>query len=68
MPSPLILHQKNPKVRPKKFDGSFPVAEKFKNEPHGNSEMLFLLSEPIHKVSHRIPPHKCEKRELKIKG
>jgi len=55
-------------VRPKKFDGSFPVAEDVKNEPPEKSEMIFSLSEPMHKMSHRIPTHKWEKRELKIKG
>jgi len=30
--------------------------------------MLFSLSEPMHKTPHKSPPHKCEKRELKIKS
>jgi len=49
--------EKNPKVRPKNFDGSFPKAEEVKNEPQQESEMLFSLSEPMHKMSHKIPPH-----------
>jgi len=31
---------RNPKVRPKKFDGSFSMAEKVKNEPQEKSEIL----------------------------
>jgi len=30
--------------------------------------MFFSLSEPMDKMSHMIPPHKCEKGELKIKS
>ena len=59
---------RNPKVRPKKFDGSFPMAEEDKNKPQEKSEILFLLSELIQKRPHKILPHKCEKRELKIKS
>jgi len=59
---------KNPKVRRKKFGDSFPMPEDVKNEPPEKSEMIFSLSEPMNKISHKIPPHKCEKRELKIKG
>ena len=41
MPSPLILHQKNPKVRPKKFDGSFPMAKEV-NQPQEKSGVSSL--------------------------
>ena len=44
------------------------MAEEFKNEPQEKSEMLFSLGEPMHKMPYRSPPHKCEKRELKIKS
>jgi len=30
--------------------------------------MFFLLSEPIYKMAHKIPHHKSEKRELKVKS
>jgi len=59
---------RNPKVRPKKFDGSFPLDKEVNNEPQEKSEMFFLVGEPVHKMAHKIPPHKCEKRELKIKS
>ena len=29
---------------------------------------MFLLNEPMYKMPHKIPPHQCEKRELKIKS
>ena len=32
---------KNPEQRPKKFDGSFAVAEEVQNEPQKKSEMVF---------------------------
>jgi len=44
------------------------MAEEVNNEPQEKSEMFFSLSEPIHKMAHKIPRHKCEKRELKIKS
>jgi len=43
------------------------MAEKFNIEPQEKSEMLFSSREPMHKMPYRIPPYKCEKRELKIK-
>jgi len=46
---------------------SAPVAEEVNNEIQENSKMLFSLSEPMCKMPHKIPPHKCETRELKIK-
>jgi len=55
-------------VRPKKFDGSFPMVEKVNNETQEKIEMLFSVSEPMHKMPHKIPPHKCEKGELKVKS
>jgi len=54
-------------VRPKKFDGSFPTAEDV-NEAQEKSEMHFTLSDPVHKIPHKIPPHKSKKRELKGKS
>ena len=54
-------------MRPKKFDGSFPTAEEV-NEPKEKSKMHFSISDPMHKMAHKIPPHKCEKRELKRKS
>jgi len=59
---------RNPKLTPKKFDGSFPMAEEVNNEAQEKSEMLFPISEPMRKMPHKIPLHKCEKRELKIKS
>jgi len=38
------------------------------NEPQEKSEMFFSWSEPMHKMAHKISPHKCENRELKIKS
>jgi len=35
-------------------------------EPQEKSGML--LTEPMHKMPHKIPPHKCKKEELKIKN
>ena len=54
---------RNLTVRPKKFDGSFPMAEEVNNEPQEKIEMLFSLTEPMEKIPRKIPPHKCEKRE-----
>ena len=50
------------------FDGSFPMGEEVNNEPQEKSGMFFSLSEPMHKMAHKIPLHKCEKRELQIKS
>ena len=58
---------RNRKVRPKKFEGSFPVGEEVNNEPQAKSEMFFSLSEPMHKMAHKIPPHKCEKERTQDK-
>ena len=59
---------RNPKVGPKKFGVSFPVANEVNIEPQEKSEMVFSLREPMHKMPHKIPSHKCKKRELKIKS
>jgi len=40
------------------------MAEEVNNEPQEKSEMLFSLSEHMHKIPYKSPPHKCEKREL----
>jgi len=44
------------------------MAEEVNVEPQEKSEMLFSLWEPMHKLPHKIPHHKCEKREPKIKS
>jgi len=44
------------------------MVEEVNNEPKEKSEILFSSSEPMCKMPHKIPPHKCEKRELKIKS
>ena len=44
------------------------MAEEVHKEPQEKSETLFSLREPMHKMPHKIPPYKCEKRELKIKS
>jgi len=56
-----------PNVRPKKFDDSFPMAEKVNNEPQEKSEMLFSLSEPMHKMPRKIPPHMFQKERTQDK-
>jgi len=43
------------------------MVEEVKNETQENNEMLFSLSEPMHKMSHKIRPHKCEKERTQDK-
>ena len=43
------------------------MAEEVNNEPQEKNEMLFSLSKPMCKMPHKIPHHKCETREPKIK-
>jgi len=47
---------------------TFRMAEEVNNQHQENSEMFFSLSEPTHKMAHKITPHKCEYTELKIKS
>ena len=57
----------NPKVRLKKFDGSFPMVEKVGLNQE-EAEILLSLSEPKHKMFHKINPQGLKVREPKTKS
>ena len=53
----LTLHStsRNPKERPKKFGGSFPMAEEINTEPQEKSEIPFSLGDPSTKFPTKFP-------------
>jgi len=58
---------RNPKLRPKKFNGSFPMAEEVNNEPQEKSQMLFSLSEPMCKMPPQDSPSPMGKERTQDK-
>jgi len=58
----LDFTSRNPKVRHKKFCGSFPMTKKV-NENRKESEMLISLWEPIYKIPHKVPLLELKKKK-----